>query len=71
MQLKSLGSVTYIDSCCWFSLLDDNFSKKKFPMEVLGMCLPYVQRYFQEHQLSVFFCMAQTNHFLLFSGIPV
>ena len=47
------------------------FQEKKKSVKVLGLCLPYVKRYFQEHQLYVFFCMAQTNQILLFSGMPV
>ena len=35
-------------------------------MEVLGMCLPYVKMYFQDHQLSLFFSMAQLTQILLF-----
>ena len=35
------------------------FQKKNFAIEVLGMCLPYVKRYVQEHQLSDFLFMAQ------------
>ena len=36
-------------------------------MEVLGMYSPYVKRYFQENQLSVFFFMAQITEIMLFS----
>ena len=35
------------------------FQKKNFAIEVLGMCLPYVKRYVQEHQLSDFLFKAQ------------
>ena len=45
--------------------------KKKNAMEVLGMCLPYLKRYFQEHQWSVFFFVAQITQILLFFGMPV
>ena len=38
---------------------------KKF----LSLCLPYVKRYFQEHQLSAFFFMAQITQIVLFSGM--
>ena len=38
-----------------------HFFKKKFAMEVLSLCLPYVKRYFQKHQLSAFFFMAQLS----------
>ena len=40
-------------------------------MKVLGICLPYVKRYFQEHQLSVFFSMDQITQILLFSEMPL
>ena len=52
------------------SLRMTNF-EKKFAMKVLGLCLPYVKRYFQEHQLSVFFFMVQTTQILMFSGKPI
>ena len=42
-----------------------------FAMEVLPMCLPYVKRYFQEHQWNGFFFRAQMSQILLFSGIAV
>ena len=45
--------------------------QKKFAMGVLGLYLPYVKRYFQEHQLSAFFFMAQITQILLFSGMPL
>ena len=45
--------------------------EKKFAMEVLSLCLPYVKRYFQEHQLSVFFFMNQITQILLFSIMTV
>ena len=38
--------------------------QKKFAMEVLSLCLPYVKRYFQEHQLSAFLSMAQITQIL-------
>ena len=44
----------------------DTFSKKKFAMEVLEMHLPYIKRYFQEHQLSVFFFMNKITQIPLF-----
>ena len=36
----------------------DTFSNKNLSMEVLGLCLPYVKRCSQEHQLSEFSFMA-------------
>ena len=33
--------------------------KKKMLFEVLGMCLPYIKRYFQEQKRSAFLFMAQ------------
>ena len=47
------------------------FQKKKFAMEVLSLCLPSVKRYFEEHQLSVFFFITQTIQILLFLGMPL
>ena len=44
---------------------------KTISMEVSGMCLPYVKRYFQEHQLSLFFFMAQITQILSFSIMPI
>ena len=41
------------------TVCERHFLKKKFAMEVLSLCLPYVKRYFQKHQLSAFFFMAQ------------
>ena len=35
--------------------------KTAFAVKVLGICLPYVKRYFQEHQLSVFFFYGSNN----------
>ena len=48
-----------------------NLLKKKNSMKVLGLCLPYVKRYFQEDQLSVFFFMAEITKVLLFSLMPI
>ena len=45
--------------------------QKKFAVEVLGLCLPYVKRYFQKSQWSAFLFMSQTTQILLFSGMPV
>ena len=42
---------------------------KRISMEVSSLCLPYVKRYFQEHQLSESFFMAQITQTLLFSVI--
>ena len=53
------------------SLRTKSFQKIKFAMGVLGLCLPYVKRYFQEHQLSAFFFMAQITQILLFSGMSL
>ena len=39
--------------------------QKRFSVKVLGMCLPYVKRYFQEHQWSVFFFMTQITYLLV------
>ena len=33
--------------------------QKNFAIKVLGMCLPYVKRYVEEHQLRAFVFMAQ------------
>ena len=40
-------------------------------MKGLGICLPYVKRYFIEHQWSVFFFRAQITQILLFSRTPI
>ena len=45
--------------------------EKKIAMEVLGLFLPYVKRYFQEHQLSVFFFTNQITQNLLFRRMTV
>ena len=47
------------------------FQKKNFAMEVLGFCLPYVKRYFQEHQWSTFLFMDQITQILLFLLMPI
>ena len=51
--------------------VSNTFSKKKITMYLLGICLPYVKRYFQEHQWSAFFFRAQITQIMLFSRIPV
>ena len=43
--------------------------QKKIVMEVLGLHLPYIKRYFQKHQLSASYFLAQVTQILLFSGI--
>ena len=48
---------------------EQHFFKKKIVMEVLGLHLPYIKRYFQKDQLSVSYFMAQITQILLFSGI--
>ena len=45
--------------------------KKRIDMEVLGMCLSYAKRYFQEHEFSAFLIMAQITQILLFSGMLI
>ena len=45
--------------------------EKKIAMEVLGLFLPYVKRYFQEHQLSVFFFTNQITQNLFFRRMTV
>ena len=35
--------------------------KTKLSMEVLGLCLPYVKRYFQEHQSKVQSCKSKKH----------
>ena len=45
--------------------------KKNLINESLGLCLPYVKRYFQEHQWSTFLFMAQITQILLFSEMPI
>ena len=53
------------------SFENDTFSKSNFAMIVLGMCPAYVKMYFQDHQWSDFFVMAQITQILLFSGMLV
>ena len=43
--------------------------QKKLSMEVFGLCLTYVERYFQEDQWIVFLFMAQVTQILLFLGM--
>ena len=50
---------------CWEGYL----FKNNFTMELLGMCLPYVKRYFQEYQWSAFFFIAQIAEILSFIGM--
>ena len=45
--------------------------KKRIDMDVLGMCLSYVKRYFQEHEFSAFLIVAQITQILLFLGMPI
>lgn len=40
------------------SLTTTAFQKKKFAMEVSGICLPYLKSYFQLHQWTFFFFLA-------------
>ena len=49
----------------------DTFSRIFFSMEVLGMCLANVKRFFQEHQWSTFFFRAQISQILLFSRVLI
>ena len=43
--------------------------QKKISIKVLGLCLHYAKRYFQEYQWSAFLFMAQITQILLFSGM--
>ena len=43
--------------------------QKKFAVEVLGMQLPYIKRYFQEYQWSSFLFMAQITQILFLSRV--
>ena len=57
---------------CWFcrdqrsQFENKNFSKINLSVQVSGLCLPYVKRFFQEHQWSAFFLIAQITQILLF-----
>ena len=62
-------SITF--SCECHCLESNTFSKIVFALEVLGICVPYVKRYFQEHQWSAFFFRAQITQILLLSRMPV
>ena len=44
---------------------------KTFGMEVLGICLPYIKRYFHQHKWSAFFVRAQISQILLFLKMVV
>ena len=50
---------------------EQHLFKKHFGKEDLGICLPYIKRYFQEHQWSAFFFWAQRTQILLFSRMLV
>ena len=50
---------------------NNTFSKKICATEVLGLCLPYVKRHFKDHQLSVFFFMAQITQIHLLPVMPI
>ena len=52
-------------------LNSETFSKIFSAMQVLGMCLLYVKRYFQQYQWSAFLFMTQRTQILLFSGVKV
>ena len=71
---NNLDSVVY-ENAATGEVKDHSFKTtpflKKIAMEILGMCLPYVKRYFQEHQLSVFFFMAQITQILLVSVMSI
>ena len=45
--------------------------QKELGIEVLGICLSYVKRYFQEHQSSAFLYTAQITQILLLSRIQL
>ena len=53
------------------TVLNNTLSKKFSAMEVLDLYLPYMKRYFQEHQQIIFFFVAQITQTLLFSGMPL
>ena len=40
-------------------------------MEVLSLCLPYLKKHFQDHQLSVLFFMAEISQIHLFLVMPI
>ena len=62
---------------CWFQrdqrpkFENNTFSRIFSAIEVLGMCLPCVKRYFQEHQWSAFFSRAQIPQILLLARMLV
>ena len=47
-------------------LNNDTFSKDFTAMQVLGMCLPYLKRYFQPYKWNVCLFRAQITQILLF-----
>ena len=79
-MLFSLG-LRYLRFCCfqecWFwrdqrpQFENEIFSRIFSVMEGLGICLPYIRRYFQEHWWSDFFFRAQITQILLFWRMPV
>ena len=73
--LNNLNVVLFWECHFWkdqrSQLQNYTFSKKNFGVKGLGMCLPYVNRYFQEHQWSAFLFMAQITQILLFSRMLV
>ena len=61
---------SFWECCSWRdqrSVWERHVFKKKSATEVLGMCLPYVIRYFQEQQWSAFLFLAQITQILFLS----
>ena len=53
------------------SLRTTPFQKKTLLWEILGMCLPYVKKFFQKHQSSAFLFMNQITQIQFFSRMTV
>ena len=75
---KYWGFVVFKNSPLWerskLTVWEQRLFKKKkkiIDMDVLGMCLSYVKRYFQEHEFSAFLIVAQITQILLFLGMPI
>ena len=70
LGLRCLGLFCFGECHMWRdqrSQFESNvFSKNLFGIEVLGICLPYVKTYFQEHQWSTFFFRTQITQILFF-----
>ena len=62
---------------CWFNRDQESqfgsntFSRIFSSKEILDICLPYIKRYFQEHQWSAFFFRVEISQIMFFLGMLV